>query len=60
MADDMGDDMADDMGDDMADDMGDEMLADTGVNTPLLAIIAVAVVLAGAMVLGLSRRLRTQ
>ena len=48
--------MADDMGDDMADDM----LADTGSNTPLLAIVALAVVLAGAMVLGLSRRLRVQ
>ncbi|MCY4134912.1 MAG: hypothetical protein OXG30_08370 [bacterium] len=61
MADDMGDDdMADDMDDDMADDMGDDMLADTGSNTPLLAIVALAVVLAGAMVLGLSRRLRTQ
>jgi|GEM_PF-2954525 len=61
--DDMGDDdMGDDMGDDdMGDDMGDdEMLADTGANTPLLAILALAVVLAGAMVLGLSRRLRTQ
>ncbi len=50
----------DDMDDDMADDMGDDMLADTGVNTPLLAIVALAIVLAGAMVLGLSRRLRTQ
>ena len=59
--DDMDDDMADDMGDDdMADDMDDDMLADTGSNTPLLAIVALAVVLAGAMVLGLSRRLRTQ
>ena len=52
--------MGDDMDDDMADDMGDDMLADTGVNTPLLAIVALAIVLAGAMVLGLSRRLRTQ
>ncbi|MDE0116025.1 MAG: LPXTG cell wall anchor domain-containing protein, partial [bacterium] len=60
MADDMGDGMADDMGDGMADDMGDdEMLADTGANTPLLAIVAFAVVLAGAMLFGLSRRLRT-
>ena len=49
------------MGDDAADDdMGDDMLPDTGVNTPLLAIVALAVVLAGAMVLGLSRRLRIQ
>ena len=60
MGDDMADDMGDDMGDDMADDMGDDMMPATGSNTPLLAIIAVAVVLAGAMVLGLSRRLRTQ
>ena len=60
MADDMADDMDDDMADDMADDMDDEMLADTGSNTPLLAIVALAVVLAGAMVLGLSRRLRIQ
>ncbi|MXW58905.1 MAG: LPXTG cell wall anchor domain-containing protein [Acidimicrobiia bacterium] len=61
MDDDMADDMADDMDDDMADDMADdEMLADTGSNTPLLAIVALAVVLAGAMVLGLSRRLRIQ
>ena len=65
MADDMDDDMGDGMDDDMADDMDDdmaddEMLADTGSNTPLLAIVALAVVLAGAMVLGLSRRLRIQ
>ena len=66
MADDADDDMADDMADDdadddMADDMADDdMLADTGSNTPLLAIVALAVVLAGAMVLGLGRRLRTQ
>jgi len=46
--------------DDMADEMGDEMLADTGVNTSLLIIAAVAVVLAGAMLLSLSRRLRVQ
>ena len=63
--DDMGDDDMgdDDMGDDDMgdDDMGDDdMLPDTGVNTPLLAIVALAVVLAGAMVLGLSRRLRIQ
>ena len=64
--DDSGDDMADDSGDDMADDdAGDDMAEDdmipaTGSNTPLLTIIALAVVLAGAMVLGLSRRLRTQ
>ena len=59
MADDMDD--SDDMGDeDMADDMDGDELADTGSNTPLLAIISLAVVLAGAMVLGLSRRLRTQ
>ena len=60
--DDMGDDAADDdMGDDMGDDAADDdMLPDTGVNTPLLAIVALAVVLAGAMVLGLSRRLRIQ
>ena len=51
-----------DMDEDMAEeDMAEEdMLPDTGVNTPLLAIVALAVVLAGAMVLGLSRRLRTQ
>ena len=50
-----GDDMGD--GDDTADD---DMMPATGSNTSLLAIIALAVVLAGAMVLGLSRRLRTQ
>jgi len=56
-SDDMGDEMgSDEMG---SDEMGDGMLADTGQNTMTLAIIAVAVVLAGAMVLGLSRRLRT-
>ncbi len=64
MDDDMGDDMADDMdndmGDDMADDMDDDELAETGSNTPLLVLVALSVVLAGAMVLGLSRRLRTQ
>ena len=37
----------------------DEGLADTGVDTLLLAIVGLAVVLAGAMVFGLSRRLRT-
>ena len=46
-----------DDGDDMAED---DMIPATGSNTPLLTIIALAVVLAGAMVLGLSRRLRTQ
>ena len=62
---DMGDEAMDD-GDDMGDgDMDDDMAEDTtmpatGSNTPLLAIIALSVVLAGAMVLSLSRRLRTQ
>ena len=61
---DMGDEAMDDgdMGDgDMDDDMAeDTTMPATGSNTPLLAIIALAVVLAGAMFLGLSRRLRTQ
>ena len=35
-----------------------EELADTGANTPLLAILGVSAVLAGAMVFALSRRLR--
>ena len=39
--------------------VSDEGLADTGVDTLLLAIVGLAVVLAGAMVFGLSRRLRT-
>ena len=39
-----------------ADDGG---LADTGANTPLLVIVGLSVVLAGALVFGLSRRLRT-
>ncbi len=50
-------DMADDMSDNM-DDMSGEELAATGVNTSLLTIIALAVVLAGAMLFGLGRRLR--
>ncbi len=50
-------DMADDMLDSM-DDMSGEELAATGVNTSLLTIIALAVVLAGAMLFGLGRRLR--
>lgn len=40
------------------DDMGDE-LADTGVETSLLVIIGAGIALAGVMVFGLSRRLRT-
>ena len=39
-----------------ADDGG---LADTGANTPLLVIVGLSVVMAGALVFGLSRRLRT-
>ena len=67
---DMGDDAADDMSDEMVDDdtaddvadddMAEDTLVETGANTPLLAIVALAVVLAGAMVLGLSRRLSTR
>lgn len=41
------------------DDMGDDMLADTGVETSLLVIIGAGIALAGVMVFGLSRRLRT-
>ena len=62
MGDDMGDgDMGDGMGDgDMGDgDMGDGELADTGSNTPLKVIIALAVILGGLMLFGLSRRLRS-
>ncbi len=41
-------------------DMDDmDMLPNTGSNAPLIAVIAVSVLLAGLMVLGLSRRLRT-
>ena len=40
------------------DDMDDE-LADTGVETSLLVIIGAGIALAGVMVFGLSRRLRT-
>ena len=59
--DDMDDDMMGDDMDDMSDDMmDDDMLAETGSNSTSMAIIAVAVVLAGAMLVGLSRRLRTQ
>lgn len=39
---------------------GDGGLADTGVNTLVLVIVGLGAVLAGAMVLGLSRRLRTE
>lgn len=39
-------------------DTGDD-LADTGLNSSLLAIVGVSVALAGVMVLGLGRRLRT-
>ena len=42
------------------DDMGDDMLADTGVETSVLVIIGAGIALAGVMVFGLSRRLRTQ
>lgn len=37
----------------------DDMLADTGVETSLLVIIGAGIALAGVMVFGLSRRLRT-
>ena len=50
------------LGDGAADDDGglanDGGLAETGVNTPLLVIVGLSAVLAGAMVLGLRRRLR--
>ncbi len=39
--------------------MDDDMLADTGVETSLLVIIGAGIALAGVMVFGLSRRLRT-
>ncbi|MCY4134911.1 MAG: hypothetical protein OXG30_08365 [bacterium] len=39
--------------------MDDDMLADTGVETSLLVIIGAGIALAGLMVFGLSRRLRT-
>lgn len=39
--------------------MEDDMLAETGVNTSLLVIIGAGIALAGVMVFGLSRRLRT-
>ncbi|WP_420435598.1 hypothetical protein [Candidatus Poriferisocius sp.] len=39
--------------------MDDDMLAETGVNTSLLVIIGTGIALAGVMVFGLSRRLRT-
>ncbi|MCY3911275.1 MAG: LPXTG cell wall anchor domain-containing protein [bacterium] len=41
------------------DDMSDDMMPATGVNTSLLVIIGAGVALAGVMVFGLSRRLRT-
>ncbi|WP_419848760.1 hypothetical protein [Candidatus Poriferisocius sp.] len=41
------------------DDMGDDMLADTGVETSVLVIIGAGIALAGLMVFGLSRRLRS-
>ena len=37
----------------------DDMLADTGVETSMLVIIGAGIALAGVMVFGLSRRLRT-
>lgn len=43
----------------MMDDMGDDMLADTGVETSVLVIIGAGIALAGLMVFGLSRRLRS-
>lgn len=48
-----------DTGDSGAGGDSGEGLADTGVDTLLLTIVGIAVVLAGAMVFGLSRRLRT-
>ena len=51
--------IGDDMSDDMSDDMGDDELAETGVETSLLVIIGAGIALAGAMVFGLSRRMRT-
>ena len=41
------------------DDMGDDTLADTGVNSSVLVIIGAGIALAGLMVFGLSRRMRT-
>ena len=43
----------------MDDMMEDDMLPETGVNTSLLVIIGTGIALAGVMVFGLSRRLRT-
>lgn len=48
--------VVDPMMDDMADD---DMLADTGVETSVLVIIGAGIALAGLMVFGLSRRMRT-
>jgi hypothetical protein len=47
--------------DDMMEDdmMEDDMLAETGVETSVLVIIGAGIALAGVMVFGLSRRLRT-
>ncbi|WP_419919153.1 hypothetical protein [Candidatus Poriferisocius sp.] len=50
--------MPDGTGDMNEDRMGDE-LANTGLNTSLLVVIGMGMALAGVMVLGLSRRLRT-
>ena len=56
--DEMGDGTSDSMSEEMAEDMDDD-LADTGVNTSMLAIIGLAIALAGVLVFGFSRRLRS-
>ena len=59
MAEDMADDM-DDMDDGMADDMDEmtgEELPATGIESPVLFIIAIALVLAGLLLASLSRQL---
>ena len=43
----------------MDDMMEDDMLAETGVETSVLVIIGAGIALAGLMVFGLSRRMRT-
>ena len=47
------------IGEPMDDMMEDDMLADTGVETSILVIIGAGIALAGVMVFGLSRRMRT-
>ena len=61
MDDDMGEEsMDDDMGDEsMDDDMGDEELPDTGSESNVLVIVGAGILLAGVLVIGAGRRVRT-